>query len=877
MGPMTTIAPTMPPRARRAPLAGVAAVVMALIACLFTPATLAQDAEADQAQTDRAGSGDLLAAEAVGASDLELTIQSVGLGGAARIGDWFGVRVRVRDLGTASREVVIRLQFPDQDGDDAQMDRVITTTPGATGTYWVYARAPYWAGDVRSVTVSAYLAIPVDTEGPDDGRPRFGSRVGRVLARDTTPVTWVERWNPMMAVLGRRPMQLNQYAFAVAGAVQENAHLWHYTTSVAPGLRVENLPDRWQGLAAIDVLVWGDSGSEESDPQDLANAPDTVDAIREWVSRGGHLVIVWPSIGSAWSSRISNPLVDLLPAMQAPKRREGVDLRAYRDLLTGSAATSIPVDQIVHTFEPATDAGPGEAVPIIQGRDGETLVMRRIIGSGAVTVIGLDLRTERMSAFGLPEVETFWNRVLGRRGRFLSDSELTAEFGASGPTTIGNNRERLALDSDIAETIKREGESAAALLLAVLLFALYWVTAGPLGFALLKRNTIERHAWLGFVAAVGVFTAIAWSGASVLRPRKVDAEHVALVEQVHGQNLQRTRMWASVLIPRYGEAVIAVEDAPDPAAPAAATPTVSTSRSTHLLTPWEGFDANQNGASFPDNRGYRIEAVSPDRALIPVRQTVKQVQVDWAGPPNLGLPRPVGSVGDTAPPTITLVAPFSERPGDLRLAGRLTHDLPGPLRDVLILWISGQRDVAGDPRGALLARGGGVRLDASTPWLPQQVIDLASITQLDRDGKPSSQGAISLDNQMNSLINLGRPVGLGIGNTLPRGSLEDRLIAAMLMDNARPPNPDTTGIRSDANSVRVATHGWDAGRWFTQPCVIVIGVLDTTDAPAGPTPAPLTVAGRPVESRGRTIVRWVYPLPPSPPAWGDPPANAPGG
>jgi hypothetical protein len=63
-------------------------------------------------------------------------------------------------------------------------------------------------------------------------------------------------------------------------------------------------------------------------------------------------------------------------------------------------------------------------------------------------------------------------------------------------------------------------------------------------------------------------------------------------------------------------------------------------------------------------------------------------------------------------------------------------------------------------------------------------------------------------------------------------------------------------------------HGLDLSRWLTQPCVIVIGHLVQEDA--GACPVPLTVDGTEIGSRGRTVVRWVYPLPPAPPRFAEP-------
>ncbi len=67
-------------------------------------------------------------------------------------------------------------------------------------------------------------------------------------------------------------------------------------------------------------------------------------------------------------------------------------------------------------------------------------------------------------------------------------------------------------------------------------------------------------------------------------------------------------------------------------------------------------------------------------------------------------------------------------------------------------------------------------------------------------------------------------------------------------------------------AVRRASHGYDVSRWMTQPSVIIIGRLDNVVCPV-----PVTVGGEALpdttaRNLGTVVIRWMYPLPPSPPA-----------
>ena len=95
------------------------------------------------------------------------------------------------------------------------------------------------------------------------------------------------------------------------------------------------------------------------------------DAIAEWVRRGGHLVIVVPADGGGWTSP-GGALAPLLPDVEFV-RREGVDLGAYRPLLTSSETAPLPDGAILHELR-VRDAS--DATPILVGPGGAPVVVR---------------------------------------------------------------------------------------------------------------------------------------------------------------------------------------------------------------------------------------------------------------------------------------------------------------------------------------------------------------------------------------------------------------------------------------------------------------------------------------------------------------------
>jgi hypothetical protein len=118
---------------------------------------------------------------------------------------------------------------------------------------------------------------------------------------------------------------------------------------------------------------------------------------------------------------------------------------------------------------------------------------------------------------------------------------------------------------------------------------------------------------------------------------------------------------------------------------------------------------------------------------------------------------------------------------------------------------------------------------------------------------------------MSQLLEAERVSAAGMLRTDSR-RFSERLKALALFPQLEPPRFDGTGSGvADRLARRSLTHGLDVGRWFTQPCVIVLGQVNETNRDTTSL-VPLMLDGERVPSEGRTLVMWVYPLRPNPPA-----------
>jgi len=769
------------------------------------------------------------------AGEVQLEVEQFGMGNTVRPGDWAGVRVRVTDSAPKQREVVIQMTVTDADSDRALIQREITTNPGVPQGTWLYARLPAGFRTGEALNISAYEAVEVAGEGLRPGRLLGTNRL--VSKRVVEPTT------SLMAVIGPKTFGLNRYSDR-PGSQSPYPPFGHELVEIVSGMAPgESMPDRWIGYEPFGVLVWGGGNPSELRAERAA-------ALKEWVRRGGHLVIVLPAVGENWTNPQASELHELLPAVSV-SRREGVDLSAYRALITFEPRANLPRDGVVYRFTRPEGVPENEAMIILTGPDGDGVVSRRLYGAGMVTLVGLDLNNRLLAEFEGLEPVVFWNRLLGRRGPLPTQPQLTEYFKGEVPSRSGD----VDFDLEIVGLISQPGDAATGILLGLVLFIGYWLVAGPLGFALLKRRGFVRHSWLAFAAAGAVFTAIAWGGATLIRPRQVAADHVTLIDHVFGQPVDRARSWLSVLIPWYGDATVAVGEEN-------AKANSERPEFINLIAAWDPPSATGPVGSFPDARGYVVDARNPSSLTIPVRSTVKQVQADWAGGPVWKMPFPVAGP-DGAPTKLTAVENTPPIGGSWA-TGSLTHDLPGALTDFTIIVVP--RLV---PLRASGAKFTGMYANAQAfsgdEWLPGDPLDLAQVTRRITGMDPNAAAQFkrlrdrwaATDNIQQTMAPNQRPVSANDA---------ERLLGVAFFTQLEPPGFDEGGRLGGGAAVarRRLTHGWDLGRWFGQPCIIIVGRVGDDKKP-GPCPIPLTVDGRKLPTTGTTIVRWIYPLPDNPP------------
>ncbi|MHC4100611.1 MAG: hypothetical protein ACYSW1_06980, partial [Planctomycetota bacterium] len=545
------------------------------------------------------------------AANVDVQLRQFGVGNAFRPGEVTAIQVSLTSGLDEAVPCWVQWEVPNAEGDIAEYARSVTLSPGSPALVWLYAPLP------PNASRSTVWTIRVFEER--DGKRRRELGGARISPADVNAFRH-ELERGMIAVVGRAKMRLDEYGNPWNR--RPNPPGAHEETRIVSGILAHELPDRWDGFKLFEAVVWSDAF-----PQQLR--VDSANALREYIRRGGHLVITLPEAGNPWGlgARGQTWLDDLL-VHQAPRTDEGVMLSDLTPVLAKTNFIPIDIELSIRVFKEiggefdAIDNGyePLIALP----DDGRVVVIQRVFGFGRITIIGIDLSSQQIASMRLPHADVFWNRILGRRADTPQPNELKAmeeedprllARGVANELTIGDSR--LFKDS-----IDKGGRAEVGLLGALFLFIAYWILAGPVGFFLLKQRGYVRHAWLAFAAAAGLFTAIAWGGVRVLRERNVEFRHVTFLDHVtrppqpgavDEPRFQRGICWGSLYLPSYGDARVSID---------------SDAQQRDLLLTWAA--PEKPPERFPNVDRYAIDVGrAPADYEIPVRATATQLYATW--------------------------------------------------------------------------------------------------------------------------------------------------------------------------------------------------------------------------------------------------------
>ncbi|MEM1098852.1 MAG: hypothetical protein AAGH92_08680 [Planctomycetota bacterium] len=760
---------------------------------------------------------------------LSVAPEDIGVGGYVRPGQWTPMRVTLDNPSADDVEVTLTWPVRDADGDIAEAQRTAVINAQRTEQMWLYAPLPMNARPETPWT------LRVDS-GDTDAQGRSVGLADPVTVR-LDPGRWLPPGTGAIAVMSGQDLGLDDYA---------RQSTQHEAIQLIQDVSLEDLPDAPHGLAGLDAIVWtADTGADPADPT-VSSAVLT--ALREYVLRGGHLVVVLPRVGQTWTQ---SPLADLLPVPAEAVRRVTDEPPRWG---------AVRLDELeavsMHVFD--VSAG-SEAAVLLRDRQDRPVVVAARRGLGTVTLIGLDLTDAVFRRELASGDRRGWHAVFGYSAPAFTPEKEELETGrvvdslpAMRPTREMDSR---PLGDFVPGRVAMRGTVAALTLVAVALLLLY-IAAAAASFLVVRKRGVPQQAWVAFAVVVAAFSALAWGGAWAARPSVLRASHVSVLDVVvprgeSNPSSAAVRSWVSLFVPRFGTADVALGEG-------------------HAGTLGSlGFAADGLGTGFLDAETYAVDAQDPTSLTLPVRSTTRRLTIDatTSRTRNVDADRsatgraaqigPAAFVADGRPSHNLSASPFTAE----GLYAELRHALPGPLRDVTVIYCPGEVFRAGTKfvQAPWVWR---PNVDPSTgertAWEPGEVLAIAGRPD---DAQPivtiprayDDERQVKDEGFLGALLD--QQGGVSDQLLVNDASVVRRLTLLSFYDALPPPKFTKLDWPGPFTLERRLGRELDLTVLLTGPRLIVLGHLRDSPLPLG-----LTVDGSEPPADGWTMVRLIYDL-----------------
>lgn len=768
-------------------------------------------------------------------------VESIGFGQHFRPDAWCPVLVRVTPDTPESREYQLRIHQRDLDGDEVTFVRTITVTGGLDAEqrkpqkFWTYFRPEPLDGGLPDgrdpggslTALRRRLRIELCDAG---GKPVASAAIAdAILSLDTAAESARgPRGARLVLLVGTRPAATAEYSRDGLPGMSEGIVFVQLPSAAS-------LPDEAIGLEMVDAIVWLDADAGEL----RAGGESRRRAMEDYVRGGGRLVVCTPGEPSriaAFAEWLPVTLLRMedraapepmrswaLPRQAgalAPELREQVDRwRRMDGPFRVAVARPNPGAIVEHWLMP--ERQPGTPQPWLA---------RWPLGCGSVTWVAQDLADPRLSSVSLGW-SLVWSRVLD-----FPDDPRPLETDADRRTYAAAPARDLGVSAvqglDVAE------QSFALVTIALVFFVLYWALAGPGSYFALARRGRTGWSWAAFAGIAIVCTALTLLVVTLVLRGPPQLRHVSVARvSVGGSGAGTVHGRVGLYIPGNGPQRLSVAraDAAATLAPLAMNPR-------HAL--------DRRGVLAPD--AYEIDLADPARLEVPFRSTLKKLQAELSGPAEPGV------VGTVRLATTNY------------LSGRLTNQTGQVLRHVY--FICRESNLLADQVLHLPL------------WRPGETIDLnALFATLDPNerrypivpdfGNTPDNGR-TCRGRLNSnwapwwFSRLGG--GFGESGWNDSGSATPLSVPLLSVFSRVAPARNTGQGR-----VELLRRG--ARRWDASAAVSAGGLLIVATGEDAPLPIPLSVNGRAVPGRGRTIWQFVVPVDrgvPTPPEPA-PPATVP--
>lgn len=264
-------------------------------------------------------------------------------------------------------------------------------------------------------------------------------------------------------------------------------------------IALEELPERWEGLASFDLLIINDTDTSKLTPAQAG-------ALQSWLEKGGRLVLGGGSGAGAVLAGI--------PEGMLPVALEGSQEVQQSDLDGLSRWAQAPQINAPGPFV-AAQAAPRDWV-VLASAGSLPLVVERGVGSGRVFFSALDLAAPPFD--GWPGTQQFWYEIAGKYGGYnnnMPQDSSVRQMRSSSFYGAVSNIPSLALPSIQGLSI---------------LLVLYILLVGPVNYFILRRARRLHLAWVTIPAITLAFTGGAFGLGYLMRGNDLILNKVAVVE-----------------------------------------------------------------------------------------------------------------------------------------------------------------------------------------------------------------------------------------------------------------------------------------------------------------------------------------------------------
>jgi hypothetical protein len=430
------------------------------------------------------------------------------------------------------------------------------------------------------------------------------------------------------------------------------------------------LPDRWFGYQAADVVVLTTGNKDFVNKLAEKSGPPEVwrSALREWVYRGGRLVI---SVGSNVQETV--PLLgSLLPGLDCSIAHDPA--LAKQPLRTLSRLWCNQQQELEAT--PLAALKPGAGVQTLVREGDRPVIVQTSFGLGRVLLVGFDLDTGGFSRW--KGRAAFWDRLQAELVPPVNRQVAPGVVNMPGFVQDDHSQIQAALKKGLEPSVDVPPVSFAW----VALFLLFYIAlVGPIDYFILKKvfKRLELT-WITFPLTVVVVSVLAYFTAYSMKGGDLYINKIDLVEiDYHPESRQVVgTTWFGLFSPRVESYTMGLE----PASPVWADPPAEKVPGP-VLSLLEGSDrAVRTGTQglFPQPYEYAPDATGIRNIQVPV-WAVRWFTGSWRAP--LPVARPAVEVRDLAdqPGALSL-----GRGGGSALVGKITNNLGVELEGATLIF-----------------------------------------------------------------------------------------------------------------------------------------------------------------------------------------------